>query len=413
MSSSDITPRRIHVEANLYRRPDGTYEAGWRDAGGVQRWRTVQGDLGAARALRGEVLERRAEGAPEGHVKTVRFGTAAERWLLGPVSGLRPSTRANYTNSIDRHLLPRFSNRRLDAISADDVAKLIRELREEGMAEGSISQIVAALRRTYRYAARRLGWSGQDPAGLLMRSERPKPSEGRRRPIFEGDQLSQVITAALPRYRPLLILAALTGARVSELCGLRWADVELDDLDDATVEFAFQVDGKGERRPTKNFGSARTVPIPREVAVLLARHRSGALHTAPESPVFATSPGRPISQRNVSRALRAAMRRAVEEDGRPAFPALHERMSDGRPRVVARGELPSMHSFRHTVASRALLAGESVDEIAILLGHKDATVTRQVYVREVADARRRLMRRSRMLEEYRDELEAAGVADEH
>ncbi|MGO9958580.1 MAG: hypothetical protein ACLP50_21885 [Solirubrobacteraceae bacterium] len=36
-----------------------------------------------------------------------------------------------------------------------------------------------------------------------------------------------------------------------------------------------------------------------------------------------------------------------------------------------------MHSFRHTVASRALLAGESVDEIAFLLGHRDANVTRR------------------------------------
>ncbi len=50
-----------------------------------------------------------------------------------------------------------------------------------------------------------------------------------------------------------------------------------------------------------------------------------------------------------------------------------------------------MHSFRHTVASRAPLAGESIDEVAFLLGHRDATVTRTVYVREIADARRRAM----------------------
>jgi integrase len=44
------------------------------------------------------------------------------------------------------------------------------------------------------------------------------------------------------------------------------------------------------------------------------------------------------------------------------------------------------------VASRALLAGESVDEIAFLLGHRDANVTRAVYMRELADMRRRPMR---------------------
>jgi integrase len=72
-----------------------------------------------------------------------------------------------------------------------------------------------------------------------------------------------------------------------------------------------------------------------------------------------------------------------------------------------------MHSFRHTVASRALLAGESVDEVAFLLGHWDATVTRTVYVREVADARRRAMRRSRMTAEFAGALSAAlGSGDE-
>jgi len=53
-----------------------------------------------------------------------------------------------------------------------------------------------------------------------------------------------------------------------------------------------------------------------------------------------------------------------------------------------------MHSSdTHTVASRALLAGESIDEVAFLLGHRDANVTRAVYVRDLADARRRSMRR--------------------
>ncbi len=58
-----------------------------------------------------------------------------------------------------------------------------------------------------------------------------------------------------------------------------------------------------------------------------------------------------------------------------------------------------MHGFRHTVASRALLAGESVDEISFLLGHRDANVTRAVYVHELADTRRRSVRSSRMVAE--------------
>jgi integrase len=90
----------------------------------------------------------------------------------------------------------------------------------------------------------------------------------------------------------------------------------------------------------------------------------------------------------------------VTADGTQTFPILHQTDERGEPVPVVHGDLPSMHSFRHTVASRALLAGESVDEIAFLLGHRDANVTRAVYVRELADTRRRSMRRSRMIAEF-------------
>lgn len=194
---------------------------------------------------------------------------------------------------------------------------------------------------------------------------------------------------------------------MSELCGLTWENVRIGDPDDAELAFGWQVDRKGNRRPTKTDGSARTVPIPRELAVLLARHKLAAHDSRPAAFVFATRSGRPLGQRNVARALRKAQKRASDEHGRPTFPILHETDPDGKPLALPPGVLPSMHSFRHTVASRALLAGESVDEVAFLLGHRDATVTRTVYVREIADARRRALRRSRMLADYGGALRVA------
>ena len=178
-------------------------------------------------------------------------------------------------------------------------------------------------------------------------------------------------------------------------------------MDEAEIEFGWQVDRHGNRRPTKTDGSARTVPIPKGLALLLAQHKLAARHRSPDDFVFATRTGRALQQRNVSRALREAQTRATDIDGKPTFPVLHETDADGRPVPVPRGTVPSMHSFRHTVASRALLAGESVDEIAFLLGHRDGTVTRTVYVREVADARRRAMRRSRLSEAFAGVLSAA------
>jgi integrase len=400
-------PRRVSVERNVYRRANGKFEIGFKDGAGVQRWRTVEGGITAARALRDELLARRGRGERVAPNPRLRFGEAADRWLAGPVLDLRDTTQAGYRNAVEKHLRPRYATRRLDAIDADAVAILVRELRSEGLSEPTCAVIVAVLGRVYRYAARRLSWAGQDPTSLLLRSERPKVSQALRRPIFEGEQIAQTIAAASEPWRTLFVTAALTGARVSELCGVTWAHVTLDDVDDADMEFATQVDRRGNPVPTKTDGSARTIPLPRDLGALLAKHKLRSRFSADSDYAFATGTGRPLSQRNVSRALRAAQRRAVTPDGLPTFPILHERDERGRLVKVPRGVLPSMHSYRHTYASRTLLAGESVDELAFLLGHKNANVTRAVYVREVADARRSAARRSRIAAEYGSAIQAA------
>jgi integrase len=403
---SSAAPRRVRVERNIYRRASGVYEVGFKDGAGRQRWRTVDGGITAARAARDELLVRRARGERIASNARLRFGDAAAQWLAGPVVDLRATTQACYRNAVEQHLMPRFATHRLDAISPDDLAALVRELRGEGLAESTIVIVVGVLNRIYRYAARRLGWGGTNPVSLLLPSERPKPGQSAKRRLFEGDELEQTVAAAGEPYGTLFTLAALTGARVSELLALRWANVHIADVEEAEVEFACQVDRHGNVRPTKTDGSIRTVPIPAELAGILSRHKDRARYSNPQDFVFCTCTGRPIGQRNVARALRQAQEKATDGDGRPTFPILHER-SGLRERVsVPHGALPSMHSFRHTVASRALLAGESVDEVAFLLGHRDANVTRAVYVRELSDARRRTMRRSRMVAEFGDLLRA-------
>ncbi len=400
MTGSTNAPRRVRVERNIYRRPTGVLEVGFKDASGIQRWRTVEGGIMAARKLRDDLLARRGRGETVAPDSRLRFGDAAELWLAGPVLDLRATTQAGYRSAVDHHLLPRYGNRRLDGITADDLAALVRDLRQQGKSEATIAAVLGAVGRIYKFAARRLGFSAVSPVTLMLASERPKVSLAKRSPIFTPEQIEQTLAAATEPYRPLFTVAALTGARVSELCGLTWTDIRVDELDEAEITFAWQVDRKGNRRPTKTDGSARTVPIPRDLALILARHKLASRQTTPESFVFATRSGRPLSQRNVARALRKAQRRATDENGWPTFPIRRDTGADGKPVPVPAGAVPSIHSFRHTVASRALLAGESVDEVAFLLGHRDATVTRVVYVHEIADARRRQMRRSRMTAEY-------------
>jgi integrase len=377
---------------------------GFKDAAGKQRWRTVDGRLTAARAVRDQLLAQRHRGELTAARPRLRFRDAAEAWLAGPVQDLRPRTDECYRNAVHTHLMPRYATMRLDSISPDDLAGLVRELRDAGLSESTCAIVIGVANRIYRFSARRLDWSGINPVSLMLSSERPKPSQTKRRRIFEGVELEQTIAAAQEPWRTLFTVAALTGARVSELLALTWSDISLGDLDEASLDFAWQVDRHGHRQPMKTDGSARVVPIPRELAAILIRHKLASRFAQPADFVFATRTGGALRQFNVGRALRKAQFEAQNPNGEPTFLALHEVDDSGQPIAAARGTVPSMHSFRHTVASRALLAGESVDEIAFLLGHRDANVTRAVYIRELADTRRRTMRRSRMIAEFSEIL---------
>src|SRR5437868_12759241 len=139
MSADRNEARRVRVERNIYRRPTGVLEVGFKDASGIQRWRTVDGGVMAARRLRDELLARRGRGETVAPDSRLRFGEAAELWLAGPVLDLRTTTQAGYRSAVEHHLLPHFRNRRLDGITADDLAALVRDLRHQRKSEATIA----------------------------------------------------------------------------------------------------------------------------------------------------------------------------------------------------------------------------------------------------------------------------------
>lgn len=405
VSSTHSTPRRVRVPGDknhhVYRRWDGRYEIGFRDSTGKQRWPGPFDTITQARAERDKVLGKKASGERVAPNPRLTFGEAADRWLAEQVTDLRPSTRANYRNSVENHLRHRWGKRRMDTITVDDCAKLVRELRGEGKAEATIATVLRAATRAFKFASRRMGWHGTPPTLGLENGERPKLSQTAPRRIFQGDELAQTLRAAHEPFRTLFALAAVTGARESELLGLVWSDLDVSDSENAYVTFSYQADRQGKRQPLKTEQSRRRVEIPRSLALVLLEHKARAVHCAPADFVFATKSGRAIGQRNVLRELRRAMKAARDGKGRPTFPVLQE----GGP--VARGSVPTFHSFRHSAASQAIADGDSAEEISWQLGHKNSVVTRTVYIREIQSAERQAKRRDKMEVRYGSMLGSA------
>lgn len=133
-----------------------------------------------------------------------------------------------------------------------------------------------------------------------------------------------------------------TGARVSEIIGLRLPDVELERAP------AVHLHGKGRKE--------RAVPLWRSTAALLKKWLC-RLDTGCQSFVFPNRTGKPLSRSGVEHRLRVAVQTASQR-----CPALRKR------RV-------SPHTFRHTTAMHLLQSGVDITVIALWLGHERPATT--------------------------------------
>ena len=157
-------------------------------------------------------------------------------------------------------------------------------------------------------------------------------------------------------HHALLITAARTGLRASELFGLRWEDC---DLQAATVKVHRRY-RNGSFDVPKSRTSTRTVPLTGDAVTTLRQWRVRSPFKAADKLVFCTSKGEPMSGSNVAR--------------RGVGPAAT------RAKLVGIG----MHALRHTFGSQLLAAGEDLATVSKVLGHASVAITAAVYMHAVA-----------------------------
>ena len=202
----------------------------------------------------------------------------AATWLDSIRGLVRPRTYEGYAYRLERHILPRFGQRRLDEIGVDDILALIGELREGGYSGWSIRSIL-----TPALAALLACRPPRCDRGQPDQQARPQRASGRMEARAEGPQ--QRGDRAPPRRRP----AALP-------------DVDRDrDLDRTAAERAAGAALAGHRfRRGAHPGTKRARPARQRRAAEDRTRGAGCRSSSPPSPPSCASIGR--SRR--SRALR-------------------------------------------------------------------------------------------------------------
>lgn len=156
-----------------------------------------------------------------------------------------------------RHLAPiirHFGKRRLANIGQAEIEEAARKLCPRGSAATQNRQVYTPVSAVLHHAARKK-WC---PKPVIAR---PKGHDRERVRWIPYEDAEQLIAAAAPHLRPLVVFLLSTGARLSEALYLEWSDV---DLSRAHVVF----------RPTEARGiktdEARGVPLPARAVAELA-----------------------------------------------------------------------------------------------------------------------------------------------
>lgn len=413
MSDRKATTRLPYVGSNGKREPgiytrrkaDGSvvFVIGWRDAAGVQKWRTVDGGIRAARARLAEEHAKRARGERVAADPRLRFPDAAEKWWNARVVKLRPATQNAYGAGLAHLKKPEhFGRMRMTDITPTDVAGYVSKQQAAGLKGWTIRGHLTVLSAVFKYSARHLGLVGVNPVSLLDRVERPSRDDEKPRRILSPDELRRLLGAVDKDYALLFALTAETGVRLGEALGVVWENI---DIEAETISLTHQLDRNGQRVPLKTQRSRRSLEITRGITHKLRAHKLASSTSGPHDLVFTSTSGTPFDHRNIggrvmSRAVEDAdLCALIEIDGKRVRLTKHRRRTLGREaiqRAVVIEPAPTVHSLRHSHASQLIAAGWDIEEVSARLGHTNVATTQRIYVHEFDAARRSDERRHRL-----------------
>jgi integrase len=327
-------------------------------------------------------------------------GWTVERWLrhwLASRTRIRPTTRLAYTRDVELVLIPHLGGYRLSDLDGALLRAVFAEIAATTNSKG-LPQSAAALvhlRTTLRAAlnvAVREELIDRNPARHVEIAgyRRPHPqvwTDGRieewrltgEHPavaVWTAQQLSTFLGGVVEdSLFALWWLAALRGLRRGELCGLRWAAIDLDRrllfVECSRTTAGYQV---VEGDP-KTAAGRRAVALDKHTVTILREHRR-----------------RQLDQRDQRRAAGKTWADSgyvfTRSDGQPINP----NYATTRFHILTdRAGLPPvrLHDLRHGAASLAHEAGADLKTLQDLLGHSSIVVTADTYTSVLPDSQRR------------------------
>jgi integrase len=296
-------------------------------------------------------------------------GDYLDDWLgsLG-IAQLEAATVSWYRSAVKRHIVPVLGDVRLSRLSAVQVEAFLADKAKSGRLDGtgglgpaSVRRLQVTLHKALDAAVRK-GLLEQNTVDL---ADSPKlPPRDVTVDVWTTEELAVFVEATRSdRLAAVWRLAAMSGLRRSELCGLKWSDIDLDTRRLSVRRAVVIVDGGPIRiKPPKTARSRRTVELDAGTVVELRGWRRAQLEER----------------------LRAGTAWADEdwivadELGQVLRPDRVGKLFDRLAAAIGLRRI-TIRLLRHSHATALLTAGESPKVVQERLGHSSIGVTLDVY----------------------------------
>ncbi len=311
--------------------------------------------------------------------RTVDDATDSLRRKL-KIEGCRTSYLQGCESMQRVHISPRLGSKPVDRVTQTQVEDLAEEMLAQGKSPKTVRNVMTFLHSVFEHAIDKR-WATENPVRRATRPKRRRAGDADPDLLFLSVSELHRVQDAIPDevvvrepaptrrgrrgpapppppdvlgpvLRIIILVAALTGLRQSELLGLRWRDVDWQ-AQRIRVRNTF-VRGEHSGEGKSDLSTRRSVPMADIVAEALRHWLDRTNYSAPDDLVFAhPQTGRPVDRSKISRRFKRACK-------------------DAGVRVIP------FKNLRHTFATRLAASGEPLQSIQEFLGHADSKTT-QIY----------------------------------
>jgi integrase len=261
---------------------------------------------------------------------------------------IKASTLERHYKSFDLYIKPYFGKMKCSAVTSDMVQIFYNDMFSRGLSESSIKKVHFVLRPALERAMRK-GFIKRNPCDDVVIPKTMKRKASALTAIEQG-----AFENALPNtvYGDLIKFALYTGLRVGEVSALNWSDVDLPARILSVNKTMYRVKGRTLITTPKTATSVRTVTMGDTAVDIIYRRFE---NRGNGNIIFSSANGTLLNYHNIRRVYKSVLNKV------------------GLPINF------TIHSTRHTYATRLIERGADVKTVSELLGHATVKFTLDIY----------------------------------